>query len=269
MALLTFGKIRQLGWVFVFFGAAFAVGLLPYVEPPWRSYDAVGEGEVLEVARSSSTENDEPVYWVIAAHEAPAPDGPSRQRYLLRSYTLTPPVVGERVTVEYQSADPSDARVRGGRTRPMSSVALLVLLFPCLALLFALRGVRQRAGVLHLLRHGRLIVAKPIAIQRGDLDGDGESESVVRLAFRDAEGAERTFEVHTFSPELLTDAAELALYDPEQPRHATALDALPGKLEVLEDRVVSRARLWHLQIAPILALAAVVAAGVSVSRMPW
>lgn len=271
LALLTSGKIRQLGWVFVLFGASFSAAFLPFVDLRWRGYDATAEGEVLKVWRTSSTQNDQHIYAVVVAHEAASASTPAPRRYLSRSYTVTPPAVGERVAVEYESANPAEARMRGARTRRFGPVGSLVLLFPLLGLLFALHRARGGLGHLRLLRRGRLTTARVVAVHRGDDDGDGESETLVRLAFRDDEGVERSFEVHTFSPQLLgDDVVERALYDPARPGHATALDTLPGKLEVLDDRVVPRARLWHLQLLPGLSLVALVAtAAVLASRLAW
>jgi hypothetical protein len=268
MALLTSGMIRQLGWVFVLFGAGFSAGFLPFVDLRWRGYDAVGEGEVVDVERTSATENDERIFKITVAHEAATPSRHERRRYLFRSYTVTPPEVGERVTVEYESADPAEARMRGARARPFGAWAALVVMIPLVGLLFALHRVREGARLIGLLRRGRPVRARLVAKGRGSDEINDVPESLMRFTFLDEEGGERRFEVRTFAPERLEDeATELAIYDPSRPALATAIDALPGRLELHDDRVVARGRLWHLQILPALSLLAIAAA--ALSRSLW
>lgn len=264
LALPVSGSFRQGGWAFVLFGSVFCAFFLPMIERPWSSFDAQMEGVVRKVERTNSSQNDRRIFEVEVQYppateaEASPSSTPSR---LVSSYTTDPPEVGALVTVEYDSSDPDDARLRGARSRPFSSWVLFVLLFPAIGLVFALAQVGDALHTLHLLSRGYLTRARLAGKSAGNLSVNDVPQSRMRFTFVDHHGVEVPFEVKTFKPQKLEDdREELALYDPRQSRRATTIDQLPGELEVLEDRVVAHGFLGALLILPFLAVTAMVIA---------
>ena len=264
MALLTFGIVRQLGWAFTALGLGFCAVFLAHADLRLSGYDAVAEGKVSKIERTSSTENDEPIYAVDAEFRAGDSAEARANVRTVRSYTTSRLQVDESVTVDYEAEDPSEARIRGARTRRFGPLIAGIVLIPLVGLLFATHRVKESARILRLLRHGKQTTAKLVAKHKPPADGDGESETTLTLQFTDEDGEARTFEVHTFAPAPLEDdAREVVFYDPRNPSRATALDHLPGELEVRGDALVARAAVWPLLITPALAvlgLAATIAA---------
>jgi hypothetical protein len=260
MALMTFGIIRQFGWAFTALGLGFCAVFLAHADLGLRGYDAVAAGKVSNVERTSATQNDAPIYAVDAEfHAGDSAEAPA-QRRTVRSYTTTPPQLDEAVTVDYEAGDPSEACIRGARTRRFGPTAAVIAIFPLIGLFIASFRVRESLRILRLLRHGRQTTAKLIGKHKPPADDDGHPETTLTLQFIDEGGEERTFEIRTFAPEPLEDdAREIIFYDPRDPTRATALDYLPGKLELRGDALVAGAPVWHLLISPALAALGVIA----------
>lgn len=247
---MTSGLVRQFGWIFTAATLLFCALFLRSADLRLHHYDAVAEGTVLSVSRTSSSENERDIF-AVEIELTPA-DGSTRT---IRSYTVDPPGQGARVAVDYDAANPDDACMRGGRAAPFGKWTLLFLLMPAVGLLFALFRVRQSAGYLRLLRTGHQSTATFVSAKK-DVSEDGESETEVRLRFVDELGNERFLVHHTFKPgPLQDDAREIIFYDSEDPRRAVALDYLPGALELRGDRFVARRRLWPWLIAPLVTIA--------------
>jgi hypothetical protein len=260
MALMTFGIFRQLSWAITAFSLGFCAVFLTYADLRLRGYDAVAEGKVSKVERTSSTENDEPIYAVDAEFRADDSAHERAQVRTIRSYTTSPPQVYEVVTVDYEAEDPSEARIRGARTRRFSPLIAGVVLIPLVGLFSATYRVRESVRILGLLRHGRQTTAKLVAKHKPPPNDDGEAETTLTLQFTDEDGEARTFAVRTFAPgPLEDDEREVILYDPRNPTRATALDHLPGKLDVRDDAIVAHAAAWPLLITPALTVLGLVA----------
>lgn len=253
-AALTSGLVRQFGWLFTAGSLLFCALFLRSADLRLHHYDAVGEGVVRAVQRTSSSENDRDIF-EVEIEFAPAGGAPRT----IRSYSVEPPAEGARVEVDYDAADPEDACLRGGRAAPFGKWTLLFLLMPAVGLLFALFRTRQSARYLRLLRTGRQGAATLVGVKK-EVSEDGESEAEVRLRFVDDQGRERFLVHHTFQPAALQDDAhEVIFYDAEDPSRAVALDYLPGRLELRGDRFVARGRLWIWLVAPLVTLAEVAA----------
>lgn len=260
MALMTFGIVRQFGWAFTAFSLGFCAVFLAHADLRLRGYDAVAEGRVSNVERTSSTENDEPIYAVDVEFRAGESTEERARVRTVRSYTTSRVQQYETVIVDYEAEDPSEARMRGARARRFSPLVAAVVLLPLVGLFFATFRVKESLRILRLLRHGRQTTAVLVGKHKPPDDGDGESETTVTLQFTDEDGEVRAFEVRTFAPgPLEDDAREIIFYDPRNPTRATALDHLPGKLEVRDDAIVARAAVWPLLISPVLAALGVVA----------
>lgn len=224
----------------------------------WHHYDAVAEGTVLTVERTSSSENDQDIFAVDVEYRPAAGDGAART---IRSYTVEPPQVGARVEVDYEAANPDEACLRGGRAAPFGKWVALFLLMPAVGLIFCFVGVRADLRYLRVLRDGRQTTATFVSARK-EVSDDGESATEVRLRFTDELGREHFLHHHTFKPERLRDdLREIIFYDVEAPARAVALDYLPGRLELRGDSFVARQRVWPLFLAPLLALGSAIALG--------
>lgn len=257
---MTFGIIRQFGWAFTAFSLGFCAVFLAYADLRLRGYDAVAEGKVSKVERTSSTEDDDPIYAVdVEFHAGDSAEEQARVR-TVRSYTTARVQQYETVTVDYESGDPSEARMRGARTRRFGPLVATIVLLPLVGMFFATYRWRESLRILRLLRHGQQTTAVLVGKHKPPDDEDGESETTVTLQFTDEDGEVRTFDVRTFAPGPLEDEArEIVFYDRRNPTRATALDHLPGKLEVHDGVIVARAAVWPLLISPVLAVLGVVA----------
>ncbi len=265
LALPVSGSFRQAGWGFVLVGSVVCAFFVSMTELPWRSFDAQMEGVVRAVERTSSSQNERRIFAVEVQYppaleaEASSPSAPPSR--LVTSYTSDPPEVGTRVTVEYDSSNPDTARMQGARSRPFSSWVLFVLALPAFGLVFALAQVGDALRTLRLLSRGYLTRARFAGKRAGNLSVNDVPQSRMRFTFIDHHGVEVPFEVKTFKPEKLEDdRQELALYDPRQSRNATTIDQLPGKLEILEDRVVAHRALGALLILPFLSAVSMIIA---------
>ncbi len=264
MAMYTHGAIRQFGWVFAALGSLFCGFFLHYTDLRIGGYDAHASGEVVKLEATNSSSNDRRIYAVVFRFRG----GEPAQDYQDTSYTTAPPGVGDQMGVEYEWDDPDEARMQGAHSRPFSPVLSLVLIFPLAGMGFALIRIGESRRVVWLLRRGRAVKAKVIARGKGNMKINETSETKLTLQFVDDRGLARTFDVSTFSPELLEDdAEELALYDPDRPQRAITLDHLPGKLKVHDDRVEATGSVGQLLFLPIMALS--LSVGALVSRLVW
>ncbi len=259
LAFLVSGKFRQGSWAFVLLSSSFSAAVLSMTELPFRSFDAVTEGEVLQVERTNVSEDELPIY-AVAVLYYPGEGGAVRARKVT-SFTAEPPQVGARVAVEYDSSDPAGGCMQGARSRRLSSGALLVVIFPFLALVFTQLKLGEARRVLRLLARGRLTRARLTGKGEGNVRVNNTPQSVMHFVFLDEHGDEVPFEVKTFKPERLEDdREEPTLYDPRRPRQAMTVDQLPGELEVQDGRVLAHGFLGHLLVMPLLAVASIAAA---------
>lgn len=264
MAMLTYGAIRQFGWGFAALGWLFGGVFLHFTALPFGGYDAHATGEVVAVAATRSSVNEESVHEVVVRFRGGEPERASQ----VTSYTTAPPGVGEHVDVEYEWDDPRQGRMTGAHDRRFPPTLLLVLLLPLIGTMVAMLRLGEGLRVVRLLRRGRAVKAKVIARGRGNQQVNKVYDTKLTFQFVDHQGAERTFDVSTFSPEVLEDEAEeLALYDPARPQQAVTLDHLPGGLKIHGDRVEATRPVGTLLILPGMAMGLAFAA--IVSRIVW
>jgi len=101
-----------------------------------------------------------------------------------------------------------------------------------------LGNLRRRRRSVRLLAHGR--VAYATLASKTELVGSHDSKLyALRFTFEDG-GVERTIELRTQRPKLLTDdRSEQIVYVPEEPEKAELVDALPGQPRVSIDGTIS------------------------------
>ncbi len=253
IAIYAAGPIRQIGWAFMIVSCILCPILFSFIDVGLGTYDAVTSGVVQDLRRTKSKENHEFIYEVAVAVEEPAPR-------VVRSYTVAPPERGAAVTVEYDSSDPSYARMRGATRRPLGRVWLMFLLFPVLATFAVTRRFTTSRRAIALLRHGELARARPVAKRDGVDTYNDVPEAIVTMEYVHPNGMTYRFEATTFSAErLYDDPHELILFDPSAPHRALALDLLPGTLMVTPGKVVPRSSVVPLAILPVLAALTAVA----------
>jgi hypothetical protein len=219
------GASRQFGWLFGTLGMVFCLVSLPLVEWPFDDHDRAAPGEVVAVDETSTEVNDRPVYAVDARFV----DHRGRAR-TVRSYTSSPPATGARVEVAYDGSDPADAKIDGMRKRRLPWwLGPIVMLFPVVGVVIALRQLRRARRDLRLLGVGRTARGHVVGTRPGKVKINNTPETIVELEYETEHGRRHRFEVHTFRPHALQDDRdELVFYDPRWPDHATTLDHLPG-----------------------------------------
>ena len=99
-------------------------------------------------------------------------------------------------------------------------------------------NIRRRRRSVQLLAHGR--VAYATLANKTELAGSRDNKIyLLRFTFEDG-GVERTIELRTQQPKLLTDdRSEQIVYVPEEPEKAELVDALPGQPRVSIDGTIS------------------------------
>ncbi len=110
---------------------------------------------------------------------------------------------------------------------------------PGLVIAAPLAGIyllRRRWRLLRVFRFGRETRGRRLWESEGDMPIEGVTAVEVAFEYQDDTGRTWKTRVWTRKPEQLRDEpTERMLYDPDQPRHAILLDALPYKLSLTPD----------------------------------
>jgi hypothetical protein len=146
---------------------------------------------------------------------------------------------------------------------------VLVVLFPLVGLVLALRGIPRGLRRIRLLRSGRPALGRLVDRRATNVTINDEPVIALTFEFTTEDGATARVVERTHRPQLLEDdEEEPLLYDPQWPERAALLDHLPGA-----PRVDGRGRL-HVKLGPrtflplLLPLAVIIAVVVVVARLP-
>lgn len=143
----------------------------------------------------------------------------------------------DHVVVEYDTLDPSIARIKGMRVKPFGIHLSFVFLFPMIGILFLVLSVKKGIPQVQAVRYG--VLTRGILYKSVPTGGKINNREIYDMYFRftDQSGTERNAIGSTHKTELLEDEAqERIVYDPDNPGNAVVVDAMPGRVRKFIDR---------------------------------
>lgn len=229
------GWIQQFGWLFFGFGMVFFWAFGMQADVGWgllAGETATVQGQVTDWRKTASSENETSVYETRYRFEL---DG---QAYTGRSYaTGRYESDGSRVTVEYAINDPQRSRIQGMRSKQFSAMALFVIIFPAIGLVFVLAGLRYGLRAARLLKVGEVAFGKLVNKTATNTRINEQTVWKLEFEFQTISGRRGLAEARSHVPASLEDEAEEPLlYDRDDPTKAVMLDGVPGNPEVTADR---------------------------------
>lgn len=133
------------------------------------------------------------------------------------------------VKIEYPAGKPHLARIVGMRRAQLPPIALVVLIFPLVGLVFMSIAMRKGWKSIRLLKNGVLTRGKLIAKKTTNIRVNNQPMFEYHFEFKDELGQTHVVkEKAVDNPELEDEAQEALLYDPIQPQKGILLDNLPG-----------------------------------------
>lgn len=177
------------------------------------------------------------------------------------SYTLGSRYsVGSSAAVEYPAGDPSVSRIVGARGAPFGAAVLVVLVFPIVALVLVVIGLRGGLARASLLNRGKLARGRLTDKQATSSRVNNQIVYRMTFEFETEDGRTHICEVRTHKDHLLEDEenGELILYHPGNPKRCVAVDALPAGVKITEEgeyRVPPKGYLLFALLPPIIAIA--------------
>lgn len=238
IGMLFGGFLNQFGWFFFGFGMIFFWAFALNTDP-LAIYDFSGTltevpGKVVAVEKTSFSEGGSknrpgtPIYQVDFNYVV------GNETYLQTSYCKGKrTAAGKQVTVEFPEGRPMRSRIKGFRSAIVSSLALLVTLFPLIGAIFILVSFRFGWNVLGLMKHGKYTAGR--LVRKDPTTTEINNRPVYKLTFdfEDEQGTTHQAVAKTHETQSLEDdMSEGLLYDPLNPARATLLDHLPGSLVV-------------------------------------
>ncbi len=256
------GAMGLIGWLFLAIGTGMLLGFSTFVHPLVAARLALDDtatvnGRVLGWSEAPVEVNEQPV---IGTHFEYAVDG---VLYEGISFAVDrAPEPESRVTVVYAVGDPRASRIDGMMAGPMPLWVIgLLLIFPGVGFVFAVRTFRQGGREVRALRHGRPARATATDHRPTGTTINEVPEIAVTFSYTDHLGGRHSVTSKTLEPEdLLDEAEEALLYLPERPGVAVLLDSKPDVIAVEADgRFHPRPLLptIGLLIAPALTAAAI------------
>jgi hypothetical protein len=240
------GWVGQFGWLFCAFGMLF-VGVFDPASSikEWFAFRGeihTAEGVATGYDQTNMTINEVQVY--ETGYRFSMPDGREITDVSFSTGSWMEP--GDFVIVEYVDGDVPLSRIAGMRRSSSGGMALIIVIFPIIGLLFGLSSVLSRLRHLRLLKSGTLTTgtlrsSTPTSTQINN-------RPVMRLTFEFEDASGERFEAvaKTHEPHRLEDEArELILYAPRNPARAMVLDELPSQPRVDENG------LFHPTASPV------------------
>ena len=229
LLLLNNGHAPLFGWFFACFGMMFAIFFIPVglhglPDLTHRNFEPVGKGKVVQVAKTSITANDCPVY----RFHFTGPNGEEGRCF----------AVGERFKEDAEV----DLEKCGDRIRIVGTnfgslgnsgffVVPGVLLFPIIGMSIVLYGTFQGMKAIRLLHDGEVGRARFIDMKPTGTQVNGQSVMKLHYMFTAADGVEYDAYAMALDTDKLTDdPVEALLYDPMDSKKSVLLDSLPGNV---------------------------------------
>lgn len=231
------GGLSQFGWALLaftsIFGWAFAGNTDAWSPLLFKTVGAsLAEGVVTSVRETSASEGRVRVREV--SYRFAGPDGRERSG---RSYvTGTAPDAGQRVTVEFLGGTPWVSRIQGMRRALLGPGAIIVLIFPAVALGIVFFSVQSGLRTSRVLIHGRLTSASLKSKQPTNMRVN--NRPVMKLTFEFVAGDGQRYEASESATDTMAledERSEQLLYLPDEPRSATLVDGLPRAIQASEE----------------------------------
>ncbi|NQT76408.1 MAG: DUF3592 domain-containing protein [Bacteroidetes bacterium] len=255
---ILFGGFKnQFGWAFFGFGMIFFWGFAMNSDLSFLYYT----GEIIRVegiaTHSFEIDATEGNVTVIENHyKFKTEDGLEFEGI---SYATGRSIqAGNTITIEYPEGKPQYSRIKGMRRQIFGAVALWVVLFSFVGLVFILLGLKRSIRALRLLKYGKLTKGKLISKVRTNTRVNGRIVYKLTFRFKDEIGHEFELREKTLTPHLLqNESEERLLYLRRKPAYAIMLDSLPSSVSINADGKIESSpfiRMIFVLFIPLLTL---------------
>ncbi|MBE7491998.1 MAG: DUF3592 domain-containing protein [Planctomycetes bacterium] len=188
-------------------------------------------GRVTDVAPTSFQENKVKVYEVAFEYEL----APGNYRTDKVFTTGAQYQSGQTVPVEYVAANPPRARISGTRRAPFGPEALLVLIFPVVALGLIIGGYSLGLRTLGVLRRGKPALGRLVDKQPTNTTINKQRVYALTFEYTDERGTVQRGTVNThLTGKAEDEAQERLFYDPRDPSRVRLVDLLPSGVRLNE-----------------------------------
>lgn len=226
---IWFGNIFcSMGLIFFLFGLPFAFVFISFsslFEPGINNEDPYAKGRIVNYSSTNASINDVTVY-----------------EYTYRFYTSKGEVVtdvgyttgklfsnDESIRVQYKKDNPEISRAEGMRASEFGGpVALFVLIFPGIGMVFMIIGTRKTINSIRVLKVGQLAEGRYLSQEATNMKVNNQTVYKLFFEFMAKDGRKYNAVAKTHKTNrLLDEEFEKLVYDPNEPSNAVLLDALP------------------------------------------
>ena len=242
------GTLNQMGWLFFGFGMIFVWAFAFNADiTSWYVFSGELDTASGTVTRSNKTggsvggskhSKGTPIYanhYTFDAGDTRYPAGVERVYEGVSYATGRHYTKGHKVKVEFPKGRPEHSRIVGMRAAMWPALAVLVVIFPAVGLIFIAGILPRRRKAARLLAHGELTTG--VLMSKKATSTRINEQRVYKLTF-EFTVAGQTYEVAAKTHEtekLEDDNEEPLLYDPFNPANAVMLDHLPGEPRIDEN----------------------------------
>lgn len=231
-SILFGGFANQFGWAFFGFGMIFFWGFALNSDLSFLYF--TGEVITVEGTATRSTEVDASegnVTVIENRYKFKTEDGIEFEGI---SYATGQSIqIGQPVTIEYPEGKPQYSRIKGMRRQIFHAVAIWVVLFPLVGLMFMLFGLKRSIRAIRLLKYGEMTKGKLISKVRTNTKINGRPLYKMKFRYKDYMGNEFELTEKTTTPYVLEDQGEeRLLYSRHKPAYAAMLDSLPSSASI-------------------------------------
>ncbi len=221
------GFQNQLGWFFFGFGLIFFWIFGMNADLSFLRYTGntiTVQGIATDSIETRFSENETPIF--ENHYKFTTKEGIEFEEF---SYSTGQDIqIGKTITVEYPEGKPEYSRIVGMKREIFGTVALFVVIFPIIGLVYIFSNIKKSLRGIKLLKYGRLTKGKLISKTPTNTRINGQTVYKLTFHFQDALGNKFFVSEKTHLLHLLEDTPEKRLlYLQSNPNCATMLDTLP------------------------------------------
>ncbi|MCO4781832.1 MAG: hypothetical protein KC646_05865 [Candidatus Cloacimonetes bacterium] len=228
LKILFGGALSQFAWFFLGFGMVFVWLFVFKVDMSFLHFQGEvvkTQGVITKIDETSMEVNDDQV--LIYYYEFKDSQGNLNDSYSYSSTSYAK--INSTVTVEYPASRIDLSRIKDMRREPFPPFALLVLIFPMIALWLLYVAYKDSMKAIKLLQHGLMSRGELVSKVATGTEINSQRVYKLKFSFQDHQGKEHFAEAKTHLTETLEDEEyERLLYIPQAPQEAVMVDAVPS-----------------------------------------